>query len=160
MARTGATIGASAGSCGTGARTEWPCGGRHLRPIHRPWPLIARRLVCVQRIPWGLSPRASKASRGVSPCACPNGNDRGQIPGPARLARNGNFAHRRAASGPCLAFIKMASDHPAAAEVGHWRIDLAADGHDAGAAQVEVAAGGRAARRRHVALEADAGRTA
>ena len=89
-----------------------------------------------------------------------NGKDHGEIPGPARLARNGNFAHRRAASGPCLAFIKMASDHPAAAEVGHGRIDLAADGRHAGAAQVEVAAGGRAARRRHVALEADAGRTA
>ena len=35
-----AATGASARSCGRGARTHGACGGWRVRPIHRPWPLI------------------------------------------------------------------------------------------------------------------------
>ena len=46
--------------------------------------------------PPALSPRASEASRGVSPCRRPNGNDRGEI---SRLGRRGDLARNDNVSG-------------------------------------------------------------
>ena len=86
----GCRAGGESAAAPTGGRACEP--GQLVRPvgpIHRPWPLIARTLVCVQRVPLGLSPRARsprRPSRGVSPCACANGNDHSEIPRLAALS--------------------------------------------------------------------------
>ena len=72
-----------------------PAEGRGMQ-VDRPDRRHRPPRTCFSVLPaFTLSPRGSAASRGVSPCECPNGNDHCEIPRLAALARNDNAEHVR-----------------------------------------------------------------